>query len=51
MLLSSFLLILCINKTFLALIVGSGGDVKDSVPFEVFHKRQDLLLPDSQPIA
>lgn len=35
----------------LDLIVESGRCFEDSVPFEVFHKQQGLLLPNLQPIA
>ena len=40
-----------ISEDSLILIMESSRDSDYSVPFEVSHKQQDLLLPDLQPIA
>ena len=40
-----------ISEDSLILIMKSSRDAEYSVPFEVFHKQQDLLLPDLQPTA
>ena len=41
----------CINEDPYLLIVESGRRLEDGVPFEVFHRLQDLLLPGLQPTA
>ena len=40
-----------ISEDSLILIMESSPDSEYSVPFEVFHIQQDLLLPDLRPIA
>ncbi len=42
---------LCINEDPPGLIVENSRRLEDNVPFEVFHKQQDPLLPDLQPTA